>query len=157
MEKAKIYAGGKMNDEVNVLIVEDDEGHAKLIKKNLKRSGLSNNLINFYDGQEVLDYLYSDDILNNSSKKYFLMLLDINMPKVSGVEVLEKLKNDERFCKIPIIMLTTTDDNREVDKCHKLGCNNYITKPLDYDQFVSSIKQLGLFLSIVKIPYLSKN
>jgi CheY-like chemotaxis protein len=80
------------------------------------------------------------------------MLLDIRMPKVGGVEVLREIKKDAELSKIPVIMLSTTDDPREIEKCHALGCSNYINKPVDYEKFIDSIRKLGFFLKITKIP-----
>ena len=79
-------------------------------------------------------------------------MLDIRMPKVDGVEVLRQLKQDPELTKIPVTMITTTDDPREVEECHLLGCSNYITKPVDYNKFVEVIRQLGLFLLVVEVP-----
>ena len=144
-----------MKKEVVILIAEDDEGHASLIRKNLNRAGITNEIQHFKDGQEILDFLMGDN--NGHHRKSgtaYLLLLDIRMPKVDGVEVLRQVKQDEELRTIPVIMITTTDDPREVEKCHKLGCSNYITKPIDYDKFVESIKQLGLFLMVVEIPAL---
>ena len=128
-------------------------GHAILIQKNLRRAGLINEIIHLKDGQEVLNffsgrhetYRFVDDV-------GYLLLLDIRMPKIDGVQVLEEIKKDKRLCSIPTIMLTTTNDPREIEVCHELGCNCYITKPIDYDQFIDAIRQLGLFLSIVEVP-----
>ena len=144
-----------MKKEVVILIAEDDEGHASLIRKNLNRAGITNEIQHFKDGQEILDFLMkSNNGHHRKSGTAYLLLLDIRMPKVDGVEVLRQVKQDEELRKIPVIMITTTDDPREVEKCHKLGCSNYITKPIDYDKFVESIKQLGLFLMVVEIPAL---
>jgi len=144
-----------MKKEVVILIAEDDEGHASLIRKNLNRAGITNEIQHFKDGQEILDFLMGDNNEHHrKSGTAYLLLLDIRMPKVDGVEVLRQVKQDEELRKIPVIMITTTDDPREVEKCHKLGCSNYITKPIDYDKFVESIKQLGLFLMVVEIPAL---
>ena len=82
----------------------------------------------------------------------YVLLLDIRMPKVDGVQVLRRLKQDAELAKIPVTMITTTDDPREVYECFRLGCSNYITKPVDYDKFVKVIRQLGLFLLVVEIP-----
>lgn len=139
--------------EVTILIAEDDDGHAALIRRNLKRAGISNKIIHFQDGEEVLNFFYqkeSEDHVENGCS--YLLLLDIRMPRVDGVEVLEKLKGDQTYKKIPIIMLTTTDDPREIEKCHQIGCSSYITKPIDYDDFVKAIQQLGLFISITQVP-----
>jgi CheY-like chemotaxis protein len=143
-----------MNDEVTILIVEDDDGHATLIKRNLKRAGIINELVHFADGKEVLDYLIRDD---REAGKAYLLLLDIRMPKVDGIEVLRRVKADPELKKIPVIMITTTDDPREVEKCHALGCSSYITKPIDYEKFMDVIKQLGLFLLVVQVPTIDEN
>ena len=140
----------KMNDNVKILIAEDDEGHAKLIEINLRRSGIVNEIIMFNDGEEVIKYL-----LKSKALKYghpYLLLLDIRMPKMDGIEVLKQIKNDPHLKKMPVIMITTTDDPREIDACHLYGCNSYITKPVEYDKFTDAIRNLGAFLKIVKIP-----
>jgi CheY-like chemotaxis protein len=142
-----------MNREVVVLLAEDDPGHASLIRRNLTRAGLTNPIIQFNDGQEVLDFLFrrSPDRRREPHTPY-LLLLDIRMPKVDGLEVLCQIKQDDELRKIPIIMITTTDDPREVEHCHSLGCSHYIVKPIDYEKFVEAIKQLGLFLTVVEVP-----
>jgi CheY-like chemotaxis protein len=142
-----------LKKEVNILIAEDDTGHAALIRKNLVRSGITNSIIHFKDGQEILDFLFkTGEKPHRESGISYLLLLDIRMPKVDGVEVLRRLKEDKELKKIPVIMITTTDDPREVEKCHEFGCSNYITKPVDYEKFVESIKKLGYFLMVVEIP-----
>ncbi len=142
-----------MKNEVIIIIAEDDEGHAELIRKNLFRAGIANEIIHFRDGQEVLDYLFiNGDGPHRKSGVPHVLILDIRMPKVSGTEVLKELKSDPELCKIPIIMVTTTDDPKEVEHCHALGCSNYITKPVEYENFVRAIRQLGLFLAVVQLP-----
>ena len=145
-----------MNQEVIILIAEDDEGHAELIRKNLARAGIANNIMHFKDGQEVHDFLFRQgDGPHRESGKAYVLLLDIRMPKMDGTEVLQKIKTDAELCKMPVIMITTTDDPREVAHCHKLGCSSYITKPVEYDGFVNAIRQLGLFLIVVQVPILN--
>ena len=145
-----------MKQEVKILIAEDDEVHANLIMKNLKRAGISNEIIHFKDGQETLDFLYKKgDGPHRETGQGYLLLLDIRMPKVDGVEVLRQVKVDDELRKMPVIMVTTTDDPREVEKCHALGCSNYVTKPIDYDKFVEAIRQLGLFLLVVEVPQIN--
>ena len=142
-----------MNKEVIILIAEDDDGHAGLIRKNLTRAGIANQIIHFKDGQAVVDYLFRHG--NGPHRKTgdaYVLLLDIRMPKLDGTQVLEQVKADPELRKIPIIMITTTDDPREVERCHKLGCSNYITKPVEYDAFVNAVRQLGLFLTVVQVP-----
>lgn len=137
-------------------MAEDDEGHAGLIQKNLKRAGIVNEIIHFRDGQAILDFLQQkgDGPVRNRDTSYVL-LLDIRMPKLSGIEVLEQVKADPELRLLPVTMITTTDDPREVERCHALGCNNYISKPVEYENFVNAMRQLGLFLSVVQIPRMS--
>jgi CheY-like chemotaxis protein len=141
-----------MQKEIKILIAEDDEGHATLIKKNLNRAGIVNEITHFKDGQEILDFITPKSGGGLQKGVSYLILLDIRMPKLDVIEVLRQIKSDEDLKKIPVIMITTTDDPDEVEKCHQLGCNNYITKPIDYVKFVDVIRQLGLFLSIVEVP-----
>lgn len=142
-----------MKKDVVIAIAEDDEGHAKLIRKNLQRAGIYNEIVWFKDGQETLDFLFKRGAgPHRETGVPYLLLLDLRMPKVDGVEVIRQLKQDDELRKIPIIVITTTDDPREVEYCHSLGCNNYITKPIDYEKFVVAIRQLGLFLMVIEVP-----
>jgi CheY-like chemotaxis protein len=142
-----------MEKEVIILIAEDDDGHATLIQRNLKRAGIVNEIIRFKDGQEVLDYLFQKgEGAKRKNGKALLLLLDIRMPKIDGVEVLKRVKADDVLKKMPVMMITTTDDPREVENCHSLGCSNYITKPIDYEKFVDAVRKLGLFLLVVQVP-----
>lgn len=142
-----------MNQEVVILIAEDDEGHAGLIKKNLSRAGIQNKILHFSDGQEIIDFLFlKGEGSHRQTGEAYILLLDIRMPKIDGTEVLRMIKNDAELKKIPVIMITTTDDPREVDACHSLGCSNYISKPVEYEAFVNAIRQLGLFLTVVQVP-----
>ncbi len=142
-----------MRKEVVILVAEDDEGHAGLIRKNLARAGIVNEILHFRDGQEVLDFLLQKgDGPQRQPEASYVLLLDIRMPKLDGVEVLAQVKADPELRKMPVIMITTTDDPKEVERCHALGCNNYITKPVDYESFVNTVRQLGLFLAIVEVP-----
>ena len=145
-----------MKKEVVIILAEDDEGHAALIKKNLKRTGISNPIIHFKNGQETLHFLLmKGEKPHIEPGKAYLLILDIRMPKVNGYDVLREIKQDNELRKMPVIILTTTDDAREVENCYKSGCSNYITKPVDYDKFVKAIKQLGLFLLVVEIPVIN--
>ncbi len=141
-------------NEVTILIAEDDDGHAELIIDNLRDAGLTNEIIRFVDGQEAMDFLNGGQGAPQvrQSGKAYLLLLDIRMPRVDGVEVLRRVKADPALHKIPIIMLTTTDDPREVKNCYELGCSCYITKPVDYDRFSEMLNRLGLFLMVVQVP-----
>ena len=133
--------------KVTILLVEDDPGHARLIEKNLRRANITNDIVKAADGQQAIDYLFSHNHLPP-----LLVLLDLNLPVLDGYQVLERMKADERTKHIPVIMLTTTDDSREVSRCYELGCNVYITKPVDYEQFSEAIRKLGLFMAVLMIP-----
>ncbi|MCG2770273.1 MAG: response regulator [Chloroflexota bacterium] len=140
--------------EATILLAEDDPGHARLIEKNLRRSNVANSIIiKASDGQQAIDYLFSTGQYADSKRASpLLVLLDLNMPVLDGYQVLKRMKADERTRRIPVIILTTTDDTREVSRCYELGCNVYVTKPVDYEQFSETIRKLGLFLSIVTVP-----
>lgn len=142
----------KSQKDIIILIAEDDDGHAELIIEGLRETGLKNEIIRFSDGQELWDYLHlqcREEMLENNQE--FLILLDINMPRMDGITVLEKIKNDICLKDIPVMMLTTTDDPREVERCYQLGCNVYITKPIEFIKFAEILQRLGLFLQIIKI------
>lgn len=140
-------------DSVTILLVEDDPGHARLIEKNLRRNNIANDIVKLDDGQKAVDFIFnSGEYADKSRPKPVLVLLDLNLPVLSGYQVLQRMKNDESTRHIPVVILTTTDDSREVQKCYDLGCNIYITKPVDYEQFTEAIRKIGLFLSIVQVP-----
>ena len=142
-----------MVEEVVILMAEDDEGHAGLIRRNLQRAGISNEIVHFKDGGKVIDFLKkTKEDIGKGIKGVFLLLLDIRMPKLDGIEVLKYIKADNDLKSMPVLMLTTTDDPKEVKRCHEFGCSHYITKPIEYNAFVEAVKSLGLFLKIVKVP-----
>ena len=138
-----------MSNDPTILIVDDDEGHAILIRQNLEGAGLENRIEHYRDGQAILDFFFER---RHRPDETYLILLDIRMPKVDGIEVLRRLKSDPEFRQLPVIMLTTTDDAREVARCHQLGCNGYIQKPVDYDKFAEAIRRLGLFVTLLLVP-----
>lgn len=139
--------------EVIILIAEDDDGHARLIEKNLTRAGLRNGIQRFTNGQQVLDFLFRrGPEPHRIFDMPYLLLLDIRMPQVDGIEVLRQVKADGELRKLPVIILTTTDDPREVERCHQIGCSSYIVKPVDYDKFAEAIKNLGLYISLMQVP-----
>ena len=138
--------------ELVILIAEDDDGHAELIKEGLETSGVCNKIIRFANGEEVWLFLAkTGNMAAREENTSYLLLLDINMPKMDGVEVLKRMKASAELKEIPVMMLTTTDDPREVEQCYKLGCNMYITKPVEFAKFAETLKRLGLFVQIVKI------
>ena len=141
-------------EAVTILVVEDDPGHARLIERNLRSSKIASDIIKLGDGQQALDYLFGEgDYDGMTPSSSLLVLLDLNLPEVDGFQVLERVKSDERTRHIPVIMVTTSDDTRDVSKCYRLGCNVFLTKPLvDYEQFAEVIRKLGMFLSVVTVP-----
>jgi CheY-like chemotaxis protein len=140
-------------EPLSIILAEDDDGHATLIQRNLERAGLVNRILRLRDGQEALDYLWGEgSYAGQGTGEAALLLLDINMPRVDGIEVLRRVKADPRTNALPVIILTTTDDPREVERCYQLGCSVYITKPVDYSAFIEAVKRLGLFLQVVRVP-----
>ncbi|TDY26482.1 response regulator receiver domain-containing protein [Paraburkholderia sp. BL6665CI2N2] len=156
-------------ETVSIVLIEDDDGHATLVERNLRRAGISNGFVRFRDGQQALDYFFGpapstadaasspadpansavparEDLMN------FVVLLDLKMPRVDGFEVLRRLKESPQTAAVPVIVLTTTDDPREIARCYELGCNVYITKPVEYDAFIEAVRRLGFFLQVVKLP-----
>ncbi|WP_118856883.1 response regulator [Sphingomonas mesophila] len=136
---------------VNIVMIEDDEGHARLIEKNIRRAGINNPLRHFLDGTSGLNFLF-DDPEGPLANGPALVLLDLNLPDMSGTEILSRIKSDEKLHRIPVVILTTTDDKTEIQRCYDLGCNVYITKPVNYENFADAIRQLGLFLSVIQLP-----
>jgi len=140
------------NNEIVILIAEDDDGHAELIVEGLRETGLKNQIIRFDNGQDIWDFLTDVFEDKNQHKNIeYLVLLDINMPLVDGTEVLRRIKNHDDMKNIPVIMLTTTDDPREIEKCYQLGCNVYITKPVEFIKFAETLQKFGYFLQIIKV------
>ncbi|WP_375396701.1 response regulator [uncultured Sphingomonas sp.] len=143
-----------MNDHrsVSIIMIEDDEGHARLIEKNIRRAGILNDIQHFTDGTTAIDYLFTHDngpALNGPA----LVLLDLNLPDMSGIDILTRIKaEDSLLRRTPVVVLTTTDDKVEIQRCYDLGCNVYITKPVNYESFAQAIRQLGLFLSVIQVP-----
>jgi len=138
---------------ITILLAEDNAGHARLIEKNLRRANLPNQIIKFENGQQLVDCLFNEPSYTKYSCPHaYLVVLDLNLPGLSGYQVLERMRSDQRTRHVPVIILTTTEDPQEIAKCYRLGCNVYITKPLEYDQFCEAICKLGNFLSIVKVP-----
>jgi CheY-like chemotaxis protein len=136
----------------DILIVDDDEGHVELVRRNLRRIGIGNPLIVLHEGARALDYVFRRGEFFARGGADPLILLDINMPgSVNGVEVLRQIKAHPLTRRTPIIMLSTTSDAREVALCYDLGCSVYITKPVDPIQFIEAIRRLGLFLQVIRL------
>jgi CheY-like chemotaxis protein len=138
---------------VSIVMIEDDEGHATLIERNIRRAGVNNPIVPFTNGSSALEFLFGED---GSGAKHagssLLILLDLNLPDMTGVDILTKLKSNEHLKRVPVVVLTTTDDQREIQRCYDLGANVYITKPVDYVGFAAAIRSLGLFFSVMQVP-----
>ena len=142
------------NDSLVILLTEDDDGHASLIQRNLKRAGVVNEFVRAKDGREALDFIRGEGAhAGRPRTESLLVLLDINMPKMDGIEALRAMKADPATAQIPVIVQTTTDDPREVNRCYELGCSVYVTKPVQYQEFVDCLTRLGMFLEIIKVPH----
>lgn len=142
-----------MSRPVCIVMIEDDEGHARLIEKNIRRAGVTNEIVPFESGTNALAYLLGPDGSGEASaNRALLILLDLNLPDMTGIEILRRLKENEHLRRSPVVVLTTTDDEREIQRCYDLGCNVYITKPVNYEGFSNAIRQLGLFFSVIQVP-----
>ncbi|MGU3545257.1 response regulator [Methylobacterium sp. A52T] len=138
---------------VSIVMIEDDEGHARLIERNIRRAGVNNDIVPFRNGTSALEYLLGPDGSGEASaRRHLLILLDLNLPDMTGLDILEKVKANPHTRRSPVVVLTTTDDSREIQRCYDLGANVYITKPVSYDGFANAIRQLGLFFSVMQVP-----
>ena len=138
---------------VTIVMIEDDEGHARLIEKNIRRAGVNNEIVPFANGTEALQYLFGPDGTGEvNAGRQLLILLDLNLPDMTGVDILERVKGNTHTHRSPVVVLTTTDDQREIQRCYDLGANVYITKPVNYEGFANAIRQLGLFFSVIQVP-----
>lgn len=142
-----------MSNPVTIIMIEDDEGHARLIERNIRRSGVNNEIIPFSNGTEATKYLFGSDGSGLGHKgRALLILLDLNLPDMTGIDILRQIKENKYLKSSPVVVLTTTDDSQEIKRCYELGCNVYITKPVNYDSFANAIRQLGLFFSVIQVP-----
>lgn len=170
---------------ISIVLIEDDDGHATLVERNLRRAGITNGFVRLRDGQQALDYFFGAEAAESTAAagpassagaavaavashayaadartavparedlENFVVLLDLKMPRVDGFEVLRRLKGSPETASVPVFVLTTTDDPREIARCYELGCNVYVCKPVDYDAFIDAVRRLGLFLQVVKLP-----
>lgn len=141
--------GKSVSGNLNILLAEDNRGHAALVQKNLWRSCIEAQILHFSDGLELLAYLTGkSQIPEKFEPGKYLLLLDIKMPGMDGIEVLKTIENIPGLNQIPVIMLTTTDNQNEIDHCYAQNCAFYITKPSDYNNFMEAIEYLGAFLSL---------
>ncbi|WP_426434014.1 response regulator [Bradyrhizobium genosp. P] len=142
-----------MSDPVTIIMIEDDEGHARLIERNIRRSGVNNEIVPFTNGTEAVNYLFGTNGTGSAREgQALLILLDLNLPDMTGIDILKRVKENKYLKATPVVVLTTTDDSHEIKRCYELGCNVYITKPVNYESFANAIRQLGLFFSVIQVP-----
>ena len=141
-------------NNIEILLVDDNTDDAVLTIHALKKSGLTNTIFHVKDGEEALDFIYCTGVYStrNIHEHPKLMLLDLKMPKVSGIEVLAKLKSDPMHKIIPVVILTSSKEDPDVKHCYELGANSYIVKPVESADFFNTIRDLGLFWMIVNHP-----
>ena len=141
-----------LDEEFKILLVEDNPGDAELTMRSLKKHDLAKGLVHVENGEEAINYIFAQGPFadRNIADPPNVILMDINMPKVSGMEVLRKLKSDERTKMIPVIMLTASKDEPDIKECYSLGVNSYIVKPVQYEEFVRAVKELGLYWQLLK-------
>jgi two-component system, response regulator len=143
-----------MNNEVEILLVEDNSSDAEMTIRALKRNNLANRLLHLKDGAEALDFIFAQGIysVRNMQNVPKVILLDLKMPKVNGIEVLRKLKSLEHTRKIPVVILTSSKEDPDIQVCYSLGANSYVVKPVEFDAFMQAVSSLGLYWMIVNQP-----
>lgn len=141
-------------DGVEILLVEDNPTDAELAMVALKERNLANKLVWVKDGAEALDFLFATGAYSNRNVENGprVVLLDLRLPKVDGLEVLRRLKADERTRRIPVVVLTSSKEDRDVAECYSLGVNSYIAKPVEFDEFARVVSELGLYWLLINQP-----
>ena len=139
-----------MNKLGYILIADDSENDLELAQRALTESKLANEIVAVHDGAEALDFLHRRGSFSSRDQTDpIVVLLDINMPKVNGLEVLAEIKNDPHLCAIPVVMLTSSREGPDVDECYRLNANAYVVKPVDFEQFTDAVKTIGKFWAVI--------
>jgi two-component system response regulator len=142
-----------MNEEIEIILVEDNMDDATLVIRALKKNNLANKLVHLKDGAEALEFIFGpggqEDLINKPPR---VILLDLKMPKINGMEVLEKVKSDPRTKAIPVVVLTSSAEDPDIKRCYDLGANSYIVKPVEFDNFTKAVSNLGLYWLILNHP-----
>ena len=142
-----------MNELGRILIVEDDPKDVELTLTALEEYNLANEVVVTRDGEEALDYLYCrGNFKMRTSENPAVLLLDLKLPKVDGLEVLQQIKSDEKLRMIPVVVLTSSREEKDMVASYKLGVNAYVVKPVDFHEFVNAIKELGIFWAVINEP-----
>lgn len=139
---------------VEILLIEDNPSDIKLTLKALQKHNLANKVTVLKDGAEALDFLFAEGEYADRDNKEMpkVIFLDLKLPLVDGIEVLRKIKFEETTKKIPVVVLTSSKESRDIDECYKLGVNSYIVKPLDFEKFLDSVSNLGLYWVLMNEP-----
>ena len=143
------------NNIVEILMIEDTEADAELAIRALRKRGFANHLVWVKDGAEALEFVFATGAYagRNAENRPKVVLLDLRLPKISGIEVLRRLKGDERTKRIPVVVLTSSKEEVDLEECYKLGVNSYISKPVEFDEFAKVVGELGLYWLLVnKLP-----
>ena len=140
-----------MEIAAEIILVEDNPSDADLIKRSLNKNNVANKILHLKDGQEVLQYLFGEGqwkgrTTANTPK---VILLDLKMPKVSGIEVLKKIKSNQETMGIPVVVLTSSKEDPDIKECYKLGVNSYVVKPVGFEEFSTTVAQLGLYWLLI--------
>jgi two-component system response regulator len=137
-------------DHVEILLIEDNDEDAELTTRALRKNKLTNRLHRLVDGAEALDYLFgSADHVRDASPAPKVILLDLKLPKVDGLEILRRLKQDKTLQAVPVVVLTSSREDRDLQEAYRLGVNSYIVKPVEFDKFVHAVEQLGMYWALL--------
>lgn len=136
-----------MDSEIEILLIEDNASDAEMTQRAFKKNNLGNSIVHLKDGAEALDFIFGtgDYEGRNIQNKPRMILLDLKMPKVNGIEVLERLKSDDHTRTIPVVVLTSSKEDPDIRRCYELGVNSYIVKPVEFENFTAAIKNLGVY------------
>ena len=143
-----------MDDQYDIILAEDNSGDAELAIRALRRNNIVNRILHLKDGEEVLDYVFGSGSYEgrNTSELPKVILLDLKMPKVDGLEVLKRIKSDEKMKAIPIVMLTSSKEDNDISEGYKLGVNSYIVKPVEFENFSKAVSDVGLYWLLLNQP-----
>ncbi|MCW3102189.1 MAG: response regulator [Bacteroidetes bacterium] len=143
-----------MDTEVEILLVEDNAGDAEMTIRELQRHRIGNHIVHLKDGADAIDFVFGTGIYENRNRghKPKMILLDLRMPRVSGIEVLKTLKSDERSRTIPVVVLTASAEDPDIRTCYELGVNSYIVKPVGFENFTKAIAELGMYWLLLNNP-----
>jgi len=142
------------NDQIDILLVEDNESDAEMTNRILRKNNIASKLLHLSDGAMALDYLFAEGIYagRQIENKPKVIMLDLKMPKVNGIEVLHRIKSDDRTKIIPVVILTSSKEDPDIKRCYELGANSYVVKPVEFDEFHKAVTNLGLYWLITNQP-----